>query len=142
MNSAAEIIRSAIVAEGLGVLISVSPSGEWPVFAAHLPDSLDNAICVYDTPGVREGRIQETGKSVGKPGWQVRVRSVDYADGIAKIGAIADYFDTVLRLPVEVGAFDYVIQAITQTGTILPLGQNNDEKRRYHFTLNGTITYT
>lgn len=142
MNSAAEIIRGAIVAESLGVLFSVSPSGDWPVFVAHLPDSPDDAICVYDTPGVREGRMQKTGESVGKPGWQVRVRSIEHGDGIIKISQIARYFDTVLREPVAIGAYNYVIQAITQTGTILPLGQNNDEKRRYHFTLNGTITYT
>jgi hypothetical protein len=141
MSSAAEIIRALIIAGGLGVLYSTYPSGIWPVFVAHLPDTPDSVICVYTTAGVREGRIQTTGQSMGKPGWQVRVRSMDYQDGMNKIQEIAAYFDGVLRDDVDIESDTYIIQAITQTGTIIPLGQNNDKKRRYHFTLNGTITY-
>lgn len=140
--SAAEILRAIIVEDEIGVLRSLDSVSAWPVFVSHLPDEPDNSICVYDTSGIQEGRIQATGESINKPGWQVRVRGVSFENCMNKMYEIADCMDGVLRRSVHVRNTTNLVQAITKTGTILPLGQNNDKKRRYHFTLNGTVTYT
>jgi len=46
MSSPADIIRQLLLDMGL-----VATSGSWTAFVSFLPESPDNAICVYDTAG-------------------------------------------------------------------------------------------
>jgi len=121
------------------VLQSRDLSGAWPIFVGHMPDTPDDSICIYDTPGFHEGRINSTGESVGKPGWQVRVRSTNFRDSYIQMKLIAAHLDGILRERVAVDGDVYVIQAV-KPGTILNIGQEPDNKQRSLFTLNGTIT--
>jgi hypothetical protein len=106
-----------------------------------MPDNPDNAICVYDTAGIREGRVQSTGESLSKPGWQIRVRSKGHPVGYARIQAIVSHLDGILQETVAISGNSYIIQAVTQTSTVLALGQEPEGEKRNLFTLNGTITF-
>jgi len=140
-HSPAEVLRASLVGAGLGVLRSKNPNAAWPVYVGHMPATPDNVVCVYDTAGRREGRLMGTGESQSKPGWQVRVRGRTHPVAIARMNLIKAHLDSILREAVRVGEVAYVIQAVTQTTTVLPLGQEPEGERRVHFTLNGTITY-
>lgn len=138
--SPAELIRAALVAAKVGVLPSSATPPVWPVFVGSLPDSPDNAICVYDLEGNTEGRNMRTGRTLTHPGYQVRVRGVDHPTGYTKIAAIQAALDAVYDLEVAVSGRDYTIHSIMQSSGVLSLGEEPDGKRRNGFTLNGTIT--
>lgn len=138
-HTPAEVLRAALVNGGLGVLPSSSPTPVWPIYVGHLPQSPDLAICVYDTAGRRDGRLM-VGESISKPGWQIRVRANDYSTAAGKIKAIQQALDAVDQLALTIGSDDYLLVAVTQTGTPLSLGQEPEATRRDNITLNGTIT--
>jgi hypothetical protein len=137
-NSSAELIRWSIVDGGLGT--NPSSGSAWPVFVGHMPDEPDNAICVYDTTGTIDGRVQSNGETIEHPGWQVRVRATDHPTGYPKIANIRNHLDAVLRQGVVINTFSYTIQAITLTGGVQSLGQEPDGTRRNNYTINGIIT--
>ncbi len=137
-NSPAELIRWSIVDDGLGS--NPGDGSAWPVFVGHMPDEPDNAICVYDTAGTPDGRVQRGGETIEHPGWQVRVRSVDHPTGWPKITNIRNHLDSVNRQGVVIDTYSYTIQAVTLTGGIQSLGQEPDGTRRNNYTINGIIT--
>jgi len=139
LHSPVEILRASLIAGGLGVLRSESPSEDWPIFVGHMPDAPDSAICVYDTAGVKDGRLM-TGKTIRHHGWQIRVRTTAYDTGFVKMAMVSDYLDTVLREIVVIDETTYVIQAVIQTSGPVAVGQEPDVKRRENFTLNGMMT--
>lgn len=164
-NSPAELVRAALVAKGVAVipsdaialgnlLWSDGAALLWSdgvgllwgtlvtvIYVGHLPDTPDEVACVFDTPGFTEGRIQRTGETITKSGWQVRVRAPDHATAYAIISNIQAALDAVRNLPVAIQGNGYTINAITQSGGVLALGQEPEAKRRNGFTLNGTVTY-
>ncbi len=143
-NSPAEILRTYFITKGLGPDQGSSPGGKWAVFFGHLPDIPqvnDNAICVYDTSGTRDGRIMRTGETISHPGFQVRVRGRIHSEVSAKIDEARGFLDEILRTKVTIGPTTYTMQSTTQTGTPIDIGPDPDDtKRREIFTQNGTIT--
>lgn len=139
-HTPADVLAEALVQGGHGVRPSSTSTPTWPVFVGHLLNKPDNAVCVYDTNGRSDGRIQRTGRTVRKPGWQVRVRSRTRQVGIVKIKAIQKYLDSVRKMPIIIGTDRYTIGSVTQTSDILPLGREPGTAVRDSFTLNGTIT--
>lgn len=140
-HTPAEILRRMMINDDVAAPLSELPSTAWSIFIGHLPDKPDNAICIYDTTGIKTGRQMPTGKTTSKPGWQVRVRGMTYVDAYSKIIDICDWMDTVLRKTVTVEYSDYEVQVLTQVGTVLPLGRELEGKKREHFTINGIMTY-
>jgi len=140
MNSPAEVIRQALVNQSLGVMPSTTQGDDWPAFVGHLPQTPDNAFCVYDTSGRRDGRLMSTGENIDHQGWQIRVRAKDHQTAYAKIKAIVDYLSTIWRSEVDIGSSSFMIHAVSKTGTVIAIGQEQDARRRCEFTLNGTIT--
>jgi hypothetical protein len=141
-HSPAQVLRAALIIRGQGELISVDPNTPWPIFVGHLPDEPDNAVCVYDTAGVRDGRIHVTGETIGHPGWQIRVRGGGYDVGYDKMKNVVDSLDTLRQISVVIDSDTYIIAATTRTSGPLSLGQEPDGSRRAGFTVNGTITFT
>ena len=138
--SPAEIIRASLVENLIGTLPSVNQGGAWPIFVGHMPGLPDDALCIYDTPGIREGRLQVTGETVSHPGWQIRVRAKDHVTGIMQMDLIAKNLDGVQRNQLDVNGKSFIIYTVTQTSTIFSLGQEADGKRRNLFTLNGIVS--
>ena len=140
-HTGAEVLRAALVAVGACTLPSAVPGGAWPGFVGNMASTPDNVVCVYDTAGIREGRIQATGETLAKAGWQVGVRATDYRTGAAYMAAIQEALDGLLRKAVAIDGSAYTVQAVKQTGTVIPLGREFDGTRIL-FTLNGTITFS
>lgn len=136
-----EVLQHALAKAGYGVLRSQKPQGAWPVHAEHLPTAPDNAICVYTTAGIKDGR-RMGGVTDRHQGWQIRIRAVDLRTALVKAAEIEAWLDTVLRLPVTVADRDYTIQAVTQTTGVTPLGQEPTGQRRDEVVLNGLISFS
>lgn len=99
----------------------------------------DRALCLYDTTGILDGRIQRGGTQI-HPGLQLKVRSNTYNEGWDKVTALQRYMDTI-RGEYTVEGVDYFVYGIKLMGPPMPIGQE-EGTRREQFTLNATITYT
>ena len=137
----AEVLRASLVDGGVGTLPSATPTGAWPIYVGHMPDKPDAAVCVYDTAGFREGRVQATGESIGKPGWEIMVRSATHTDAIGRMRLIIAHLDGILRETVVVDGDTWEIQAVSLVSTVIDLGQEPESRRRFMFSLNGTMTH-
>ncbi len=138
-DSVADIVRQRITDVGLGE----ESSGDWEVFVSNIPDQPDRAICVYDTLGRFDGRIMRTGEKIEHPGIMVLVRGSIYPETYDRAKAIALALDqTAPFTTVELSSSDvYLIQNISRTGALHPLGFMEDDRRRYHFSINAVLTY-
>ena len=142
-NPAAQIFQIWLIAEALGVDPDTDDNtNDWPIFIGILPDSndvKDNAIAVHDSTPIKDGRIQATGETILHHGIQVMVRGSDYLTAHAKIVAIRNVFDTLKNVAVTAGGTNYTIKQISHLG-IIPLGTEEEIRRRVRFTLNGIST--
>lgn len=98
----------------------------------------DLALCLYDTTGILDGRIQRGG-TVIHPGLQLKVRSNAYTEGWDKITQLQQYLDTISG-EYTVDGVDYFVYGIKLVMPPMPIGQE-EGTRREQFTLNATITY-
>lgn len=124
-NSPAHDIALLLESAGVGSL-PWSGSG-WSVGAHLEPDAPDNAVTVYDTGGL----VPDTDElDMKRPSFQVRVRSLSYADAYAKQVQIRD----ILILSDPVQAATSVFVGIQMSSDILFIGR--DEKNRHLLTAN------
>lgn len=141
IHAPAEIIVQLLVNKAL----ATKPSSlqPWPVFYGVMPTDPDNVLTVYDTLGIKDGRLQESGEVVIHPGIQIRIRNNTYNLGWRKGYDITNAFDTVRNENVVLGTGvnqrTYKIHAIKRPSGVLPLGQELG-KTRLLFTVNCTIT--
>lgn len=130
------ILRQFLLDNSLGVLPVAD--AVWPIYISLLPDSEttpDNAICIFDTAGQKRGRVMD-GTNLFDYGNQVMIRSVDYGTGWTKAKAIQDLYESIQNGLCVVGSTSYETQGINQSSPILPLGQEEDGKKRDRFTIN------
>jgi len=98
----------------------------WPLYYHYLPDKPDDAIVIYDTAGILEGRTHTDGFTQEKYGLTVTIRANAPVGQITKFRQLLLLWDTqVLRRAVILGANHYNVQAITRksetyTGKELP----------------------
>lgn len=141
-HSPAHILYQVFIDEGWGV--DPGTDSDWQTFINVLPDDdsyRHNALCIYDTTGILDGRLHTSGETIVHPGLQIRCRGKTFAVARTKIAAIANSLDALLRKAVTIDATNYTIQAFNRTGDPLSLGnEEQDRHRRSHMTLNGTIT--
>lgn len=135
-TSAARVIRQLLGDLNHGSL----SNGTWPIFVGFLPNSPDNALCVYDTAGVMDGRVMRSGERVEHPGVQIRVRALDYLAARTKAIDIATALDAQIRTEITVDALTYRINNISRAGAILPVGVEETDRQRHHFTINAITT--
>lgn len=142
----AQIIWKMLIDEGLGS----RPGSEspFPVFLSHTPERPDDSITVYDTTGVKQGRLMQ-GEVVQREGVMIRIRSSSYSVGWNKGRDIVQMVDEVRRREVDLDAGDFggeegefsnfVIDSIMRESTLLITGTEPEgERRRQIFTLNVT----
>jgi len=139
-NSVAKIIQNLII--DLGLMTLPSDNGDWPLFVAHLPDDVVNSGCVYETAGVQDGRISQSGEVVEHYGIQLTVRANSYEIGRAKAEAIALALDALFNQSVslEDSGEVYVVQNVKRTSSVISLGIEPGSQRNQLFTLNFLIT--
>jgi hypothetical protein len=148
-HSAAEIIATLLVNAGKAVFDqNLATASKWKVFVHVVPDDPPKLITTYDTMGIKDGRLMETGVTVIHPGWQIMVRGLYPATTYRVAQIIWDFTDTVSGLVLTIPArtvddmlipqTTYKVCGLFKTSPIMNAGQ--DEKRRFLFTLNGTTT--
>ena len=115
---------------------------DWRCFVNFLPDDKTvktRAVCLTDTPPFPDGRLMGTGEVIEHPGVQILVRAEDYGNCYRKLHEIATWLSTVKMLPVVIpNDGTYTLVSITRTSSFGNMGY--DDVRRYHMSLNVTLT--
>jgi len=135
-------ILAAYIINSLSLMTNPSDGDNWPLYISSMPDGDDvevNCGSIYDTVGILDGKLSN-GEVIQHPGIQLRIRSDNYEIGFAKIEAIALALDDVSWDTVEVNAIAYLLQNISRTTSIVPLGSERGTKRRFIFTTNFLVT--
>lgn len=136
-HSPAHIVLRHLQAGGMAD--SSAGSGAWPITYGVMPDTPDNALCVYNTDGRMDGRLMRSGTVIEHPGIQIKVRAQKDAAAHGKARVIADFLDATFQAPVAIDGKNYTIQAYHRTTPVLALGQD-ESQRRVLYTINATIT--
>lgn len=138
-HSPADVLRWALV--DLAVL-SAPNIGDWPGFADYEPSTPDECVTLYDTQGNDDGRSMNDGALYSHHGIQVRIRSKTAPVGWDKAEQVRIALAQSIKLmPVSVDSEQYLIQAVTRIGQVLPIGRETPTtKGRFVFTINTTIS--
>lgn len=136
------IIQQALINGAVGVIWSAPATTNWRVFTFQESPEGDQVIFVHGPPGVMDGRNQRTGEAVEHFGIQVKVRGKDPEVVKLKILEVQKYLtETVKLTDVTISARVYKIHSVTSTSGIMPLGQE-EKNRRFEFSANFTATIT
>ena len=107
----------------------VEMADDWPVYESKMPDSPDNAICIYNSEGFLGGRSQPDGQTQEKYGIQIKVRS-KLLDGYVKLKHIGSTFDQQLvPMSVIIDTDEYTITSMKRMSSIIPLGMDATSRR-------------
>jgi hypothetical protein len=136
-SSPADIVRQLLLDLGLS-----ASAGKWVTYVGFLPDTPDNALCVYDTAGIPDGRIMRTGRQIVHEGIQIRVRGLSYPEVWVKAKMIAVGLDALHKVLVALSSAEaYTLLNVSRTGDIIPAGiEEEGGRRRHHFTVNAVVT--
>ena len=131
----ADIIRYLLI--DLSSATLPTANGTWPAYSANEPDTPDNCITVYNTTGNIQARLNQTGAQVEKFGVQIRVRGATHPIGFAKGKTIENKMDTeVYRDVVTIASSQYLVHAVSRSGTLIFAGKDASSSKRFIFTLN------
>lgn len=133
-HSPAQIIAQILVDLGLGT--DPDDEDDWPIYAVSLPDTPDNAMCIYDTQGTMDGSSMIDGEVQEHHGFMVRIRATSHSVGQAKANAVVQGLDKSVRN--EVVTLDSSTYLVTQTGRMSGPLNNGPEptSSRIIFTVN------
>lgn len=137
MSTAAQVLYVLLLENNL-----LEAAGDFQGFIGYLPDLPDNAITLYDTEGIQDGRIQSSGERIDHPGVQVTLRGTNYPAVSQHANQIASFLDAQKRISIAVDSNDtYILHNVKRTGTLNYLGvETQGSKRRHIFTLNMVVT--
>lgn len=139
----AQVVGQLLVTAGEGT--APGDGLDWPVYVSRMPSPDSsiprNAIGVFDTSGLLDGRQMSDGRITQHPGFQVRVRSSAYRDGFLKGEQIARALDSIRRMTVVVGTSSVRVDNLSRSSTVVWLGTDPDS-RMEQFSLNGRCTLT
>jgi hypothetical protein len=137
-HSPADVLRWLLIAGGIGTDPSLGEA--WPIYASDEPDLPDNLLTLYDTAGVTQGRLQETGETAEHRGVMVQIRGIDQPTTWAKADAARVYLDeSVHNQVITVGASEYIVHAVTRKSGPISLGRE-PTTNRFLFTLNAVMS--
>jgi hypothetical protein len=142
-HSPADIVCQLLISLGLvDDPLGTGTATGWEGYVSNESSVPDNVVTVYDTQGKPDGRVMTSGEQQEHHGFQLRVRGADAQVGFAKARALAVALDqTVLRNSVTLGTSTYLVQAVSRTGEVIPLGTEPGTSREL-FTINATIDLT
>lgn len=137
-HSPADIIRELLIDLSMGT--DPVPINTWPVYEGTLPDTPDNAICVYNTEGRQFGKSQIDGEVFEHYGIQVLVRSMVETTGFVKAQAVKDAFNkSVKRTSVTIGSSIYLVHGVHTQGNVRRAGR---EGNRYMHAVSAITSIT
>lgn len=119
-----------------------SSGAGWRGFVSFFPDMPDEALCLYNTSGVDDGRLMINGERIQHPGVQITFRARQSEDCFNMAQAIAEWLDAQRNLVIAMGSGDaYVLLNAKRTGTINQLGvETEGNRQRTQMTLNLLLT--
>jgi len=135
-------ILSQYIIEELATMTTPSDGSDWPLYVNHMPDgkdAIDNCGTLYDTTGTKDGRLM-SGVVPQHFGIQLRIRSLGNQAGYVKIEDLAAAMDGVRSVEFTLDGEDYIIQNVSRTSSVIPLGIEGGTKRRYLFTINFLVS--
>jgi len=132
-NSPADILAEFLVFRGHAT--RPAANGLWTIYVDNMPTERDQAICIYNTDGVKQGRGMRSQQTWERPGIQVRVRGLDKSTPRAKMESLRAFFDTLAKETIIVGGNAYTLWCISRVGGILYMGQE-ETKLRENYTSN------
>ena len=138
-HSPAQVLGQYMIDQGL---FGSDRSADWALFVGSLPDKPTRCACVYDTAGMQDGRSIRSGQLFEHPGCQLRGRggSSDYELGFQKMNDAHEELSLAQNVWVYLDSSVYVIQNISATSTIIPLGMEPGSTRRMGWTCNFILT--
>jgi len=145
IHNTADVVAQLLVVAGKAVLLDKDvTTWKWKIHTSIVPDVPNDVLTVYNTQGVKVGRINNTKRTIHSPAIQIMSRSSNDKRGFYVLELIRLYFDTVTNTEVEVPAkivdsvniptATYKIFSINQRSSIISAGQ--DDKKRFLNTLN------
>lgn len=143
-HTPADVVRYVLVDLGLGDLPQQLTA--WSIYAERMGD-YDYSICVTTTEGILNGFNQVQGEAFEHHGIQIRCRSVNPAFTYRKMSQVQEAIDKLISsylitIPdTETGVdCNYIVDAVTRTGTIISMGMEIPQSGRFSYTLNATVT--
>jgi len=128
-DSPAEILRQALIDNGISI----------PIYVSSEPDLPDECLTIYDTAGLSEGRNMLDGETIQRYGVQLRIRARNYKEGwnIATIikEILEKLHNQVLYIPRDFITSEYELCHCAEISTIIPLPPVDKSSRRL-FTIN------
>ena len=136
-HSPADIVRYCLIDLSLGTL--PTSSGDWPITVTQEVEDPDNAITIFDTSGIKQGRVFG-GEIQEHEGFQVRIRATDHSTGHTKANAIKEALDkSILNVGVTIGSTTYIVYSVSRRSGIFYLGQDVSSSKRVIFTINAVV---
>lgn len=137
-HTPADVIRYLLISLDLGSL--PTDLEDWPIFYGDEPNTPDNCITLYDTPGTDQGRSMIDGALFGFYGFQVRVRAATKSAGYLKaLGIQTVMAQSVIRETVTIEGTGYFVHSISNIGDVLDLGKP-PQSSRVLFTINAVTS--
>ena len=146
MSSPAEVVRLALV--GLGIVgdADVNPVQAWPAYRDTMPPAGNgvpvNIVVIYTTEAIIGSKTQRGKVVEERPGIQIRIRCNDADAGYTKAVAVKDALDGIAKLPIAIGDTTYTVWAVKRRGGVLPMGEDPEDNRNSHFSINAQATIT
>jgi hypothetical protein len=139
LNLSPAIILGSYLVNDLAVMKTVASEEDWPLYLNFLPDDQPskvkiNAGAIYDTSGILDGRLMETGEVIEHHGVQLKIRCETYPAGWKKIRDVVAMIQKIKNTTVIVNAYSFLLLNISMTTTIVNIGL--DEQRRWNFIVN------
>lgn len=142
-HSPADVVGKLLTDLGLGT--DPEANVAWPLSVTGELTTPDECIEVYDTTGRLEGSLQVNGEMLVKPGIMIRVRAADHLSGYRKANQLFEaiaktvYHNEVILPNDEEDDITYLVEAITPTSDVLPLGKEVPSSKRDLFTINAVV---
>ena len=140
-HSPSIIMRDYLISQSVGVDPTIS-SSDYPIYVSVLPDGdnvKDKAIAVIDTTPQYLTEWSRNGQVYLQYGIQILIRDNDYPSGFDKMKATLDALDSIKYTSLIHDSVTYKMRSFRRTSE-LPLGQEDDNRRRQTFSINGLFS--
>src|SRR5574339_821943 len=133
-----EVMMALLKAMAPPLVQTTNGAADWYAVIGAKGTTPDNHVVVYDTTGIKHGRLMGSGENVIAEGIQILVRGKTYPVGARKINDIQDVLAGVKNFEVTVGLEDITVLSLT-LATPWTFAGNEENSARKLFTINWTM---
>jgi len=125
----AEYIRQELI------MTDPADNTDWPLYISYFPDVKTEMGAIYDTSGIKLGRLME-GSVIQEYGIQIKISSDVFNDAWEKLEALVSNLDSIMDEEIIVDGEDYVIHFVSRNGPPVYIGVEDGTKKRKLFVIN------